>query len=77
MGAQGANRGSLHSEFELDVAEIYSLEHPATQDGDHPLAGQRLGTDVVPDHLLARRIWRTGQHIDTPKHRAFAEATCQ
>lgn len=77
MGAQRANRGSLHSEFELNAAEIYSLEHPATQDRDDSLSRERLGTDVVPHNLLASVIWRTGQHIDTPEHRTFAEAACQ
>src|SRR3546814_965132 len=56
------------------MPEIARLEHPAAQDRDHTLAGERLGANVVPHDPLSGRIWRTGQHIDATKHRAFAEA---
>src|SRR3546814_2892435 len=68
-----SNGVAFHPGLKLDMPEIDRLEHPAAQDRDHTLAGERLGANVVPHDPLSGRIWRTGQHIDPTKHRAFAE----
>src|SRR3546814_10582641 len=57
--AQAANGVAFHPGLKLDMPEIDRLEHPAAQDRDHTLAGERLGANVVPHDPLSGRIWRT------------------